>query len=143
MLLRILLTKAPLLLATFIGPYLGAAQKAEVLRKGTYEKEECLTLGDLAGYTQEVQNKVGLYGGWRHQRLEGTGFFRVEKKTAGGGRSIQRDTPCSPSGSTRLAQRTEDRKVRQTGTRSPGRREPQDAFENMALTPLGPGPLQM
>jgi len=81
MLLRILPRKAPLLLAAFIGMPLGAVETAEVLRKGPYEREECLTLQDFEGYSQEVQNKVGLYGGWRHQRLEGTGFFRVEKKS--------------------------------------------------------------
>ena len=132
-----------MLLAAFIGMPLRAVETAEVLRKGTYEREECLTLQDFEGYSQAEQNKVGLYGGWRHQRLEGTGFFRVEKKSGRWWAVDPEGYPCSPSGSTRLAQRTEDRKVRQTGTRSPGRREPQDAFENMALTPLGPGPPQM
>ena len=90
-------------------------------------------------------NKVGLYGGWRHKRLDRTGFFQgAIKNPAGGGRSIQRDIPCfSSSGSTRLARKTEDRTLQQAKKRLIGLREPRDGFENMASIPQAPGPLQM
>jgi len=75
-----LISKTALLLFTaiFTSP-LWAVETAEVLRGKIYKTEECITLRNLTGYSQRKQNKVGLYGGWRHQRLKGTGFFRVEK----------------------------------------------------------------
>jgi hypothetical protein len=60
-------------------PCLEGKETAEVMVKGKYEKMDCTTLSDLDGFKGGPQARVGRYGGWREKRLEGTGFFRVEK----------------------------------------------------------------
>ena len=79
--LRLISKTALLLFAALFTSPLWAVETAEVLRGKIYKTEECITLRNLTGYSQGEQNKVGLYGGWRHKRLEGTGFFRVQKKS--------------------------------------------------------------
>lgn len=79
--LHLLSKSAPLLFAALFSSPLWAVETAEVLRGKNYETEECVTLRDLTGYSQREKNNVGLYGGWRHKRLEGTGFFRVVKQS--------------------------------------------------------------
>ena len=58
---------------------LGGKESADLLVKDEYQKMVCTTLSDLEGFATGPQARVGLYGGWKEIRHEGTGFYRIEK----------------------------------------------------------------
>ncbi len=78
--LRLISKTALLLFAAIFTSPLWAVETAEVLRGKIYKTEECITLRNLTGYSQGEQNKVGLYGGWRHKATEGNRLFQGAKK---------------------------------------------------------------